>query len=537
MKALTVGATVIAFMVTIPILNVVGSLFVSADEGIWAHLIQTVLPRYVANSAALVIGVGSLACLLGVPAAWFTAVCEFRYRRLFVWMLPLPLAMPAYIVAYTYTGLLDYPGPVQSAIRNLTGWSKGEYWFPEIRSLGGAAAMLGFVLYPYVYLLARTSFLERSMRTLEVSRTLGHGVFRSFFRLSLPLARPAIATGTALVAMETLADYGTVQYFGVSTFTTGIFRTFYGLGDSTAALQLSALLLAAVAILLFCERLSRRRARFDANFENVPSCRIPLSNSQTALAWLFCGTPVILGFVIPVAILLKYAVVDSEWIWGNHLRLAWNSFHLGAIAAAISVSLAIALAFAVRMSGNPVVKLAASLSGLGYAIPGTIIALGILAPLIWVDHLLIDLVELILAQNVGLIISGSIAALLFAYTVRFLAISLGSVAAGLEKIKHNLDHSARALGRKPVEILFRVHLPMLRNTILSALLIVFVDVIKELPATLILRPFNFNTLAVRAYELASDERLADAAAPSIMIVLVGIIPVIVLNRTIFRESS
>lgn len=535
MKALTVGATVIAFMVIVPILNVVGSLFARADEGIWPHLFRTVLPDYVANSAMLLLGVGLLSCLLGVPAAWFTAVCEFRFRRLFVWLLPLPLAMPAYIVAYTYTGVFDYAGPVQSAIREFTGWSKDEYWFFEIRSLGGAAAMLGFVLYPYVYLLARTSFLERSMRTLEVSRTLGQGILRSFLRLSLPLARPAIATGVALVAMETLADYGTVQFFGVSTFTTGIFRTFYGLGDPVAALQLSALLLGAVSILLVIERRSRSRARFDAKFENVAAHRIPLSRAQTALAWLCCGVPVALGFAVPLLILAKYALFDSEWVLESHLRLVWNSFHLGAIAAVISVTLALALSFAVRVSGNPVVRLAAGLSGLGYAIPGTIVALGILGPLIWVDHRLIQLVESASGLNAGLILSGSIAALLFAYTVRFLAISLGSVAAGLEKINPNLDHSARSLGRKPLEVLFLVHLPMLRSTILSALLIVFVDVIKELPATLILRPFNFNTLAVRAYELASDERLADAAAPSILIVLVGIVPVIILNRTFFRE--
>ena len=335
--------------------------------------------------------------------------------------------------------------------------------------------------------------------------------------------------------METLADYGTVQFFGVSTFTTGIFRTFYGLGDQAAALQLSALLLAAVSILLIIERTSRSRARFDAKFENAPAHRIPLSRGQTALAWLCCGIPVVLGFAAPLLILAKYALFDSEWVIENHLRLVWNSFHLGAIAAVISVTLALVLGFAVRVSGNPVVRLATGLSGLGYAIPGTIVALGILGPLIWVDRQLIQLIEHASGLNAGLILSGSIAALLFAYTVRFLAISLGSVAAGFEKINPNLDHSARSLGRKPLEVLFLVHLPMLRSTILSALLIVFVDVIKELPATLILRPFNFNTLAVRAYELASDERLADAAAPSILIVLVGIVPVIILNRTFFRE--
>ena len=534
MRALSIGTALLALTVTVPILNIIASLAAPAQKGIWPHLLATVLPGYIANSVALLIGVSLLTCLLGVPAAWFTSVCEFKFRTLFIWLLPLPLAMPAYIVAYTYTGLLDYPGPVQSALRDLTGWSKGDYPFPEVRSLGGAATMLGFVLYPYVYLLARFSFLEHSMKALEVSRTLGQTVPVSFWRLSLPLARPAIATGTALVAMETLADYGTVQYFGVSTFTTGIFRTFYGLGDAAAALQLSAMLLAFVAILLACERISRRGARFDAGFEIAPAFRIRLSRPQALLAWLCCGTPVILGFVLPLAVLAKFALFDSELKAGNLMGLAFNSFQLGAIAALASVSLATALAFSVRVGRSRLVGLAAGVSGLGYAIPGTIVAMGLLGPLIWLDRTMISLFEQFFDLDLGLILTGSIAALIFAYTVRFLAISLGSVTAGLEGISLSLDQSARSLGRGPVETLLLVHLPMLKTTLLAALLIVFVDVIKELPATLILRPFNFNTLAVRAYELASDERLADAAAPSIMIVLVGLIPVLVLNRTLFR---
>ncbi len=537
MNTRVLGATIISCIIAVPILNIIISVFLPAEDGVWEHLFRTVLPDYVVNSTILVVGVGLITSLLGVPAAWFTAVCEFRYRGVFVWLLTLPLAIPAYIVAYTYTGLLDYAGPVQTAIRNLTGWSRGDYWFFEVRSIGGAVAMLGFVLYPYTYLLARTAFLERSMRSLEVSRTLGHGITYSFFRLSLPLARPAIAIGLALVAMETLADYGTVQYFGVSTFTTGIFRTFYGFGDSVAALQLSAMLLGTVALLILCEKLSRRRARFDANLLNVTTNRISLSAGQTALAWLFCSVPIVLGFVIPVLVLLKYAVYDSTWIPSNQFKLVWNSFHLAALAAIISVALALILCFANRFGNNPLVRFLTNLCGLGYAIPGTIVAIGILSPLIWLDHQFIGIARSAFDQNVGLLLTGSIVALLYAYSVRFMAVSLGSITAGMEKVKVNLDYSARSLGKTPIQILLLVHLPLLRSTILSALLIVFVDVLKELPATLILRPFNFNTLAVRAYELASDERLADAAIPSILIVAVGLGPVIVLTRTFTREQS
>ncbi len=537
MPALAIAAALLAAAAAVPIINVASSAFLAADTGVWQHLIETVLLGYVLNSITLVAGVGALACLFGIPAAWLTAACDFRFRKLFVWLLPLPLVMPAYIIAYTYTGLLDYPGPVQSYIRDVMGWSRNDYWFVEIRSLGGAIAMLGFVLYPYVYLLARAAFLERSMRTLEVSRTLGQGGFSGFFRLSLPLARPAIATGVALVGMETLADYGTVQYFGVTTFTTGIFRTFYGFGDPVAAMQLSAVLLGFVALLILLERLSRRRARFDSTYDKSASNRIRLNSRNSLLAWLFCGLPVMLGFVIPVLVLLKYALFDSNLGLADQFVHVWNSLRVAALAAVISVTFALVLGFIGRQSQSRIVKSTIAFASLGYAIPGTVIALGILSPVIWLDHKLIRLIERLFDINPGLLLSGSLAALLYAYTVRFMAISLGSVSAGMEKIGLSLDHSARTLGSKPAELLFKVHLPLLRSTILSALLIVFVDVLKELPATLVLRPFNFNTLAVRAYELASDERLADAAVPSLLIVLVGILPVIYLTRTFVGDPA
>ena len=397
--------------------------------------------------------------------------------------------------------------------------------------------MLGLVLYPYVFLLARASFLERSASALEVSRTLGYGVRQSFFRLALPLARPAIATGVSLALMETLADYGTVQYFGVSTFTTGIFRTFYGFDDITAASQLSAALLLFVVLLIFIERHSRRKARYDTSGPARYEHRIRLSGGQAVWAWASCMVPVVLGFILPGAVLLKWALYDAAWNGSSFLALIWNSFYLAALAALIAVACALVLGYARRNRNTRLVRASLGVSGLGYAIPGAIVAIGVIVPLAWLDHRLIDLAKFVTGEQIGLVLSGSIVALLFAYTVRFLAISLGAVQNGLDKIKPSLDYATRSLGRRPIQVLAEIHVPLMRSTVLTALLIVFVDVMKELPATLILRPFDFNTLAVRAYELASDERLADAAVPSLMIVLVGVLPVILLSRTISRGHS
>ena len=536
-RFVTASAPLLAFIVALPMLIIVASVFGADSGATWGHLWRTVLADYVVNSLVLMLGVGTLTLILGVPAAWYTAVCEFPGRRLFIWLLPLPLAFPAYIIAYTYTGLLDFPGPVQTFIRDVTGWGHGDYWFPPIRSLGGAIVMLGLVLYPYVFLLARASFLERSASALEVSRTLGYGVRQSFFRLALPLARPAIVTGVSLALMETLADYGTVQYFGVSTFTTGIFRTFYGFDDITAASQLSAALLLFVVLLIFMERYSRRRARYDTSGPARYEHRIRLSGGQAVWAWVSCMMPVVLGFILPGAVLLKWALYDAAWNGSSFLALIWNSFYLAALAALIAVACALVLGYARRNRNTRLVRASLGVSGLGYAIPGAIVAIGVIVPLAWLDHRLIDLAKFVTGEQIGLVLSGSVVALLFAYTVRFLAISLGAVQNGLDKIKPSLDYATRSLGRKPIQVLAEIHVPLMRSTVLTALLIVFVDVMKELPATLILRPFDFNTLAVRAYELASDERLADAAVPSLMIVLVGVLPVILLSRTISRGHS
>jgi len=521
----------IAWVLALPILVIVGYLFLGSMS-VWQHLLSTVLTDYVANSLALLVGVSFGTLLIGVPTAWLTSVCEFPGRKFFTWALLLPLAFPAYIIAYTYTGLLDFAGPVQSAIRDLTGLGYGDYWFFEIRSLGGAIAMLSLVLYPYVYLLSRAAFLEQSTSSLEVSRTLGYTPWKSFSQLALPLARPAIIAGLTLALMETLADYGTVQYFGVSTFTTGIFRTFYGLGDTAAAAQLAAVLLSFVTLLIVLERYSRRKARYFSSAEQRTRPKLIALGKYQWPAFFACFIPLLLGFLIPGGTLLYWALGQAEFVASDFIELSWNSFSLAFTAALIAVVLSLILAYAKRLHDKRHINTAVAVARMGYALPGTIIAIGVLIPLAWLDHQVINLVKVVFGVDLGLLLSGTLFALLFAYTVRFLAVSIGAVQTGLDKIKPSLDFAGRSLGCAPIEVLKRIHLPLMRSSVLTALLIVFVDVLKELPATLILRPFNFNTLAVRAHELASDERLIDAAPASLMIVAVGLLPVILLSRSI-----
>lgn len=532
-SGLKIMAILVAAVLALPILVVLINVLIS-DGDVWTHLYQTVLAEYVSNSLLLMLGVGAGVLLIGVPCAWFTSMYEFPGRTFLSWALLLPMAFPAYIIAYTYTGILDFAGPVQTLIRELTEWRYGEYWFFEVRSLGGAMVMLTLVLYPYVYLMSRAAFLEQSENIMEVSRTLGYSSQRAFFKLALPLARPAIVTGLTLALMETLADYGTVQYFGVSTFTTGILRTFYGFGDITAASQLAGVLLMFVAVLILLERYSRRRIQYHSSgLKKASHRRVVLRGKQAVMASVFCFLPIVVGFFIPVIVLGYWALFKAEVPGANFVELAWNSFYLAALASLVVVSLALVLSYAIRLNNRArSVRASVGIAGLGYALPGTIIAIGVIVPLAWLDHRIINFVRYYTGHNLGLIFSGTLFALLFAYTVRFIAVSLGAVQNGLDKIKPSMDMAGRSLGLSPYKVLRQIHLPLLKGSVLTAVLIVFVDVLKELPATFVLRPFNFNTLAVRAFELASDERLIDAAPASLMIVLVGLVPVILLSRSI-----
>jgi iron(III) transport system permease protein len=529
------GITV-ALVLALPVLVIFAHVFLPAGD-VWQHLRETMLGRYVTNSLLLLFGVGIGVLVIGIPVAWLVSVCDFPGRRIFQWALMLPLAMPAYIIAYTYTGMLDFTGPVQTLIRDLTGLGFGQYWFPEIRSLTGAMLMLTLVLYPYVYLLTRAAFLEQSVCVLEVSRTLGSGPYASFFRVALPLARPAVIAGLTLALMEVLADYGTVAYFGIPTFTTGIFRTWYGLADPGAAAQLAAVLLSFVFVLILLERWSRMRARFhhtSSKYSNLP--RYQLRGWKAGAAIAACLLPILLGFLIPAVQLSLWAARTTDhWMNADFARLVFNTFHLAAVAAVIAVALALLLAYARRLQGGLVTGIAVRVAGLGYAVPGTVIAIGVMLPFAWFDNTLDAFMRDRFDISTGLLLSGTLVALLFAYVVRFLAVSLQTVEAGLGKIKPSMDDAARSLGMRPLGTLTRVHLPIMRGTLLTALLLVFVDVLKELPATLILRPFNFNTLAVRAFELAGDERLAQSSSAALAIVLVGLLPVILLSLTIERS--
>lgn len=530
------GVVAVSLLLALPVLVVFAYLFVPAGE-VWQHLASTVLRDYVQNSLLLVLGVAIGTLTLGVSTAWLTSMCEYPGRRVFAWALLLPMAMPAYIIAYTYTGMLDFSGPLQSLLREWGGWGYGDYWFPEIRSLEGAAIMLSLVLYPYVYLLARASFLGQSICVLDVSRTMGNGPWRTFFTVALPLARPSIVAGLSLALMETLADYGTVQYFGVSTFTTGIFRTWFGLGNGAAAAQLSAVLLFFVFALVFLERFSRRQAQYHHTSQRHQDLkRFRLTGWNAWAAFLICLGALLFGFLLPAGQLLTWVFTTADQtLDASFVSLVLNSLELAAIATVLALCLALFLAYGRRLHETLPVQAAVRVAGMGYAVPGTVIAVGVIIPLAAFDNALDGWMRGQFGVSTGLLLSGTLVALLFAYMVRFLAVSLQTVEAGLGRIRPSMDESARSMGFRPLQILGKVHIPMLQGSLLTALLLVFVDVLKELPATLILRPFNFNTLAVRAYELASDERLADAATPALAIVAAGILPVILLSRSITRS--
>ena len=535
-STLQAAALITAALIAIPLLTVAASLLPGAGAGsqTWAHLADTVLPAYIVSTVYLCAGVGVGTVVIGTAAAWLVTMHDFPGRRLFEWALVLPLAVPTYVMAYTYTDLLQFVGPVQSWLRLTFALAPGSYWFPDIRTLGGAVVVFTLVLYPYVYLLARSAFMERASGMLDVGRSLGLGPWRRFYRIALPLARPAIAAGAALALMETLADYGAVSYFGVQTFTTGIYRAWFSLGDRQAASQLAAALLGFVGLLLLLERVSRGRARFDASGiggAGHPGAR--LSGLRAIGAMLVCIVPLGGGFLVPAGVLLHMAITSGDAQFGaRFIELARNSFVLAALAAMLAVAIAVLLAYAARSARGGLTRHVNRLVALGYALSGTVIAVGVLLPVTRLDTWLASAIMDVTGRSPGLLLTGGIAALVYAYLVRFLAVSLHTVEASLGKITMSMDDAARSLGHGAATTLWRVHLPILRGSLLTAALLVFVEVMKELPATLVMRPFNFDTLATQAYTLASDERLAEASTAALAIVAVGVLPLILLTREI-----
>lgn len=502
------------------------------------HIATTTLPEMLGNSALLALLVALMAGSAGAVSAWIVSTCEFRSRRVLEVALLLPLAMPAYLNGYVYTWLFDVAGPVQQGFRDLTGLRFGEYWAPEIRSLPGAALMLAMVLYPYVYLLCRAAFLQQSVCLVEASRTLGHGLPRTFVHVALPLARPALAAGVALALMETLADFATVEHFGVRTFTTGIYEAWFGMDDRGAAAQLSVALLGCVFLLLALERVSRGDRRFHPTTTRHPPLRAQrLRGWREAAAILACGAPVMLGFGVPAGALAWLAATAGDPLDPRHfLPFALNSLTLSGITAGIAVAIAALMAWSVRIHPSPARALANRIASLGYALPGSVIAVGVLVPFGLFDNALDAFMRERFGVSTGLLLSGTMVALVFAYLVRFLAVALSSVESGLTRLKPSLFAAARVLGRTPGQAVREVELPLARGALLTAGVLVFVDTMKELPATLIVRPFDLDTLAVRVYNLASDERLAEASTAALLIVLVGLLPVAALTRAMRRKD-
>ncbi len=527
-----------ATLILLPILAVVASVFGAAGDT-WAHLARTALGHYVANTALLVAGVALGVLSIGVLSAWLVTAYRFPGQRLLEWALVLPLAMPAYVMAYAYTDWLQFTGPVQTALRSTFGWQAREYWFPEIRSLGGAALLLSFAFYPYVYLLARTAFLDVSRSALEAGRLAGYTAWGSFWRVALPIARPAVAAGVALALMETLADFGTVSYFALEVFTTGIFKAWMSMGDPVAAGQLSVCLLVFVGIVLALERTSRRRAAYASTLGKTPPAQ-RLSGAAAAAACAACALPVLLGFLLPVCLLVHLAWSDPAVTLSPRLvALIGNSFVLAGIAAVTGVLVATAMVYAARLArgkASGVIAWSNRAAALGYAIPGAVIAVGVLVPLGRLDNWIAGGIEGAFGIKPGLLLTGTIVALVYAYLVRFLAVALQTMEAGLAKVTPRMDDAARSLGATPSGILARVHAPLLASSLAAAALLLFVDVMKELPATFALRPFNFDTLAIEAYNLAKDERLAEAAVPSLVIVAIGLAILLTVSKRYFQAT-
>jgi iron(III) transport system permease protein len=529
---------VLCAVLALPVLGVLGSWFGFSSESLslLQHQARTVLPGYAWTSLWLSLAVAIGVAAVGGATAAAVSLFEFPGRRWFEWALLLPLAMPAYVLAYAYTDFLQFSGPLQMSLRALTG-AEGALW-PDVRSLWGAVLLFVLSLYPYAYLLTRAALTERGVALMEAARLLGASPARRVREVALPLARPALAAGVALALMETLADYGVGSYFGLNTFTTGIYKAWLVMDDRLAAAQLATLLLALVAALVWLEQRAQARLRF-ATARRGPAHSaearpLRLAGPRAMAAWLLCALPVLLGFVLPVLVLLRLMWGEAQHgefglPWDRFAQWSWTSFKLAAGSAVLAAALALALAFALRVRPQPLLRAATRVVSLGYAVPGAVIAVGILLPVGWVQSRWP-------ASGAAALMTGTLLGLVYAYLVRFSAVALHSVESGYARIPLHFDESARTLGVNRPRLFFGVHAPLLKRSALAAALLVFVDVMKELPATLVLRPFNSDTLAVVAYQLARDERLSEAALPSLAIVLVGLIPVLLLSRSM-REAS
>lgn len=528
----SLGAGLIAALVVMPIAAVIW-MALNPVENIWPHLMATTLPRYLGNSLVLMLSVGILSGVVGAGAAWLIAMYRFPLSRWLEWLLFLPLAVPAYVGAYALVDFLEYAGPVQTGMRELFGWTSArDYWFPEIRSRGAAILVLTAALYPYVYLLSRTAFRDQSGSMLEVAQALGAGHLRRFLAVGLPLARPAIAAGAAIAMMETVNDFGVVDFFAVQTLTTGIFSVWLESRNAGGAAQIASVVLILILVLLALEKISRRKLRFHATGRQMRvSSRMQLTGIPALAATVLCMIPFLVGFVLPVGVILSHALdAHGGWVNPDLFRALGNTLAVGGAASVLTVIGALFLVYAVRLTGRALPKQLLPVTTLGYAAPGAVLGIGMLIPLAAADHVLADLIETLSGYDPGLLLTGSAVAIVYAYVVRFFAIGQGAVDAAMGRIAPSLPMAARSLGQSARGTLRSVYLPLIRPSTGTALLLVFVDCVKELPATLLLRPFNFNTLATRTYEAASLEDIANAAPSALLICGVGLVSVLFLAR-------
>ncbi|ELI5738541.1 iron ABC transporter permease [Vibrio fluvialis] len=527
------SSVALATLLVLPILAIFVTAIGQTDD-VFAHLLSTVMPTYAFNTVVLTLSVMALALLFGIPSAWLMAMCRLPGEKVLQWALVLPLAIPGYIVGYIFTGWFDYAGPIQVWLREQTGWMAGEYYFPDIRSLAGASIVLALVLYPYVYLMCRAAFMEQNVSLLQSARLLKCSPWESFRRISLPLVRPSIAVALSLVAMETVGDFGTVSYFAVNTLTTAVYDTWMNYSNLTAAAKISAVMLVIVLLLLSAERYSRRRQKlYQSQFNSHEDFRYALRGWKKWLALLWCWGLVCVAFIFPLLQLLSYAYTYFEQSWTAEFReYALNSLQVSLSAALIGVAVALVVNFYSRLKSNRVSVALMRLSSMGYAVPGTVLAIGVMVPVLTLDHAVNDVAKAMQWGRPGLIFSGTMFAIIFALIVRFSAVAIGSIESSLNKISPSLDMAARTMGCQANAMLWRVHLPLVRRGALIAGLLVFIESMKELNAALLLRPFNFETLATYVYNYASDEHLELAALPAVLLVLVGLIPLVVVNRSL-----
>ncbi|PIE73560.1 MAG: iron ABC transporter permease [Deltaproteobacteria bacterium] len=532
----TAAAFAVAVLVGLPLLTIVVVSFSPSETGTLLRLWNTVLPGYIFTTIQLACGVGFGVLLLGSTTAWLVTACDFPGRTLFNHLLMMPLAMPGYLIAIVYIELLDFAGPIQSTLRHIFGWKFAtEYWFPRITSLGGAIVLLSLVLYPYVFLMARTAFGEQAGRWLEAGQTLNLSPLQSFFRLVLPLARPAIVSGLLLAVMETVGDFGLVQLFSVNTFTVGIYNTWFGASNLVDAARLATALLLLMLFLIWLEYLSRRQKRYIQS-TGVPPSRKKLSRIAGICAFSWCFFPLFLGFLLPFSLQILWFIEGfSEIRTETFGHDAMNTLLLGGTTAFAALVVALILAYGRRLAPSAPLNGAIRIAVTGYTLPGPVIALGVLLPFAWFDRQLIALSEQLWGVSPGYLVSGSIAILVFALLVRFMAMAFGNIDNGLGRISPHCDEAARILGLRPFGILRRIHLPLLRSSMLTAVLLVIVEVMKELPATLMLQPFNFSTLATRTFSYASEEMYKQASLWSVAIVAAGILPIFLVNSRLLSS--